>query len=106
MLRCGNAGWSGWIDEFGGIRAVLTRTEDGRIQTTAGASADPGTIYFRGAATVSVTHDERWVGQNSFYVQHGEWFLLVSAGLALLTFLLLRMEPAVTTSWRRPEPID
>lgn len=106
VLRCGNAGWSGWIDEFGGIRAVLTRTEDGKVQTKAGATAEPGTIYFRGSATVSVTHDTRWIGRNSFYVRHGEWFLLASAGLAVFAFLLLRMEPMAMTSWKRPEAPD
>jgi apolipoprotein N-acyltransferase len=103
VLRCGNAGWSGWIDEFGGIRAVLTRTEDGQVQTRAGPTAEPGTIYFRGGATVSVTHDERWMGRNSFYVQHGEWFLLASVGLAVFAGLLLRMEPIAAPTWRRPE---
>ncbi|HWA08572.1 MAG TPA: apolipoprotein N-acyltransferase [Opitutaceae bacterium] len=81
VLRCGNAGWSGWIDEFGGIRAVLTRDADGQIRTKAGE--DAGTIYFRGAATVGVTRDQRWIGRNSYYVEHGDWFVVACAGLAL-----------------------
>src|SRR5690606_22238109 len=40
VLRCGNGGWSGWIDEFGGVRRVVTN--------------DEGTIYFRGVRTVSI----------------------------------------------------
>jgi hypothetical protein len=35
VLRCGNAGWSGWIDEFGYIRHVAMNGD--------------GDIYYRGA---------------------------------------------------------
>jgi apolipoprotein N-acyltransferase len=75
VLRCGNAGWSGWIDEFGNIRRVL-RNED-------------GSIFYRGVAIASVTRDIRWIGRNSFYVEHGDWFVLVSAALLVLTVLML-----------------
>lgn len=70
VLRCGNGGWSGWIDEFGAIRLSM-ENED-------------GTIYFRGTETVDVIRDSRWVGRESFYVQHGDWFVLACAALALL----------------------
>ncbi|MDB6167790.1 MAG: apolipoprotein N-acyltransferase [Verrucomicrobia bacterium] len=83
VLRCGNGGWSGWIDEFGSIRAVLTN--------------DEGSIYFRGTKTIAVARDSRWVNRLSFYVEHGDWFVGVSAGLALFGFLLLR------TGGPRPE---
>ncbi len=70
VLRCGNAGWSGWIDEFGSIRWVQ--------------KDENGSIYFRGASMASVTRDQRWVGRNSFYVDHGDWFVAVSAVLAVM----------------------
>jgi apolipoprotein N-acyltransferase len=88
VLRCGNGGWSGWIDEFGNVRAVLTKLPNGSIQTITGG--EEGTIYFRGAATVQVSRDSRWVGQNSFYVEHGDWFILVCAGFAGVAFAMLR----------------
>ena len=76
VLRCGNGGWSGWIDEFGNVRAVLKdRT---------------GSIYFRGTETLSVYRDIRWTTQQSFYVRHGDWFVAVCAGLALFGFLVIR----------------
>jgi len=75
VLRCGNAGWSGWIDEFGNIRSVLLNKND--------------SIYFRGTGTVNVTRDIRWAGTNSFYVRHGDWFVAVSASLALFAWFLL-----------------
>jgi apolipoprotein N-acyltransferase len=75
VLRCGNGGWSGWIDEFGVIRGVLTD--------------DRGSIYFRGVKTLPVKRDARWVGRSSFYVEHGDWFVAVCVGLAGLGFLML-----------------
>jgi apolipoprotein N-acyltransferase len=79
VLRCGNAGWSGWIDEFGSIRATLTD--------------DRGSIYYRGTKTISVTRDIRWKDQRSFYVEHGDWFVLVCAAWVLLAYGLLVTAP-------------
>ncbi|MFM1851461.1 MAG: Apolipoprotein N-acyltransferase [Verrucomicrobiota bacterium] len=82
VVRVGNAGWSGWIDEFGNVRDTMTDAN--------------GRIYYRGVHTVEVSRDRRWVGQQSFYVRHGDWFVLACT-LALLTaFALLRFtkEPA------------
>lgn len=86
VLRCGNAGWSGWIDEFGNIRATLLNPA--------------GSIYFRGTQTVSITRDVRWIGRESFYVEHGDWFVAVCAALGIFGWLLLKVSlPAV-----RPNP--
>jgi apolipoprotein N-acyltransferase len=88
VLRCGNGGWSGWIDEFGAIRAVLTRTPDGAIRTRPGEEG--GTIYFRGQATVGVLRDARWAEQNSFYTEHGDWFVALCGALVLFALGLLK----------------
>jgi apolipoprotein N-acyltransferase len=77
LIRCGNGGWSGWIDEFGVVRSTLTNPA--------------GTIYFRGVKALDVTRDLRWVEQKSFYTEHGDWFVLVSAGLVMFGLALLRM---------------
>jgi apolipoprotein N-acyltransferase len=98
VLRCGNAGWSGWIDEFGAVRAVLTRDAGGEVLTKPGAAE--GTIYFRGTATVTVTRDGRGIGKNSFYTEHGDWFLLVCVGLIGLAASLLAV------GGPEPEPKD
>ena len=80
VLRCGNGGWSGWIDEFGNIRATLLN--------------EKGSIYFRGHQTVDITRDLRWRDQLSFYARHGDWFLLVCAGLAVVSYyLVLALRP-------------
>jgi apolipoprotein N-acyltransferase len=75
VLRCGNAGWSGWIDEFGNIRRVMQN--------------ENGSIYYRGTALARVTRDQRWIGRNSFYVEHGDWFVLACAVVAALTVSVL-----------------
>jgi apolipoprotein N-acyltransferase len=86
VLRCGNAGWSGWIDEFGGVRATLLDEND--------------SIYFRGARIITVTRDARWIGRESYYVTHGDWFVLVSLMLALAGWGILKLagppKPVVT----------
>ncbi len=98
VLRCGNGGWSGWIDEFGKVRAVLQRVEvhepgGGVRQVVSHRPEDKGSIYFRGATTVDVMRDHRWIGRESFYVRHGDWFVWTSMGLFGLSVALLVARP-------------
>ncbi len=80
VIRCGNGGWSGWIDEYGNIRTTVLN--------------DAGSVYFRGAQTVTVSRDVRWRERQSFYTQHGDWFLVVCAGLSLVAYyLVLTLRP-------------
>jgi apolipoprotein N-acyltransferase len=79
VLRCGNGGWSGWIDEFGSVRATVTN--------------EAGSIYFRGTETIAVSRDSRWIGQMSFYVEHGDWFVLACAAIAALGYAAVRFAP-------------
>jgi len=85
VIRTGNGGWSGWIDEFGGIRATLKDDRD--------------SVYFRGAQTVTLTRDQRWHGRLSYYTSHGDWFLLVCAGLSVAAYYV-----ALTLRPPRPSP--
>ena len=78
VLRCGNGGWSGWIDEFGSVRATLTNAQD--------------SIYFRGQQTISVTRDARWRERNSFYTEYGDWFVLACVLLAAFGAAALRID--------------
>jgi len=70
VLRAGNEGWSGWIDERGQIRAVLIGGE--------------GTVYFQGANAIDIYVDPRYYGRESLYVQWGDWWISVSFGLVLI----------------------
>ncbi|WP_052361312.1 nitrilase-related carbon-nitrogen hydrolase [Geminisphaera colitermitum] len=100
VLRSGNSGWSGWVDEFGAIRAVLTRTPDGQVHTdrttgrSPGPDSDQGTVYFRGHASFPVALDSRWMGRLSVYAQWGDWFVALSAVLAACAWATLRHPPA------------
>jgi len=100
VLRCGNGGWSGWIDEYGNVCAELKRLPNGVITTQ--VKRDPtdkelgaASVYFRGTATVNITRDIRWTGQQSYYTEHGDWFVSVCAGLAAFAFLLTRISKPV-----------
>ncbi len=92
VLRAGNAGWSGWIDECGAIRAVLTKDPaTGTVRSVpAERGEEPGTVYFRGSATLQVSRDARFLGVESFYVRWGDWFVALSAILALGAWAILR----------------
>lgn len=80
VIRAANSGWSGWIDERGNIRATLRDAN--------------GSIYFRGASVVEVRRDPAWTNRLTFYTRHGDWFVLVAAGLAALAVALtLRRRP-------------
>ena len=82
VVRCGNGGWSGWIDEYGNIRATL-HDED-------------GSVYFRGAQTLTLTRDLRWHDRRSFYTRHGDWFLLACAVFSVgAYYLVLTLRPPV-----------
>lgn len=92
MERAGNAGWSGWIDECGAVRAVLTKDRStGAVRTAPAERGEaPGTVYFRGSATLEVSRDARFLGVRSFYVRWGDWFVAVSAALVLEAWAILR----------------
>jgi apolipoprotein N-acyltransferase len=85
VLRVGNGGWSGWIDEYGNIRATLRNDRD--------------SVYFRGAQTVTVNRDARWRQRTTFYTQHGDWFVIACVALVIATYyLVLTLRPP------RPRP--
>jgi apolipoprotein N-acyltransferase len=87
LIRCGNGGWSGWVDEFGAVRSVVTN--------------EAGTIYFRGVRALDVSYDRRWADQKSFYTENGDWFVLVSAGLLMFSAAVLKMSDLPSS---KPEP--
>ncbi|MGA2053353.1 MAG: apolipoprotein N-acyltransferase, partial [Opitutales bacterium] len=90
VVRCGNDGWSGWIDEYGfGFELEKTGSQ---IQPKLMMDGErlASTTYFRGAGVVSVFRDRAFAGQESFYVRYGDWFVAVSALLAVLGAVRLR----------------
>ena len=89
VVRCGNGGWSGWVDEFGAIRTTLVN--------------ERGTIYFRGTQTIDVTRDSRWIGKDSFYVDHGDWFVVGCVLVGLFGLAMLGVNPPPQKSTASPE---
>lgn len=83
VVRCGNSGWSGWIDSFGHVRH---RMVDGS-----------GSIYFRGADAATIGISGLWQGRLSTYVRWGDWFVLLSALLASGAFFLVRSSTGKTS---------
>jgi apolipoprotein N-acyltransferase len=90
VVRCGNDGWSGWIDEYGfgfELEKIGNQVQS-KLMMDEGATT--GTTYFRGAGVVGVYRDRSFAGTESFYVRYGEWFVAVSAVLAALGAWRLR----------------
>lgn len=74
VIRCGNAGWSGWIDPYGSVRDVLTN--------------EANSIYFRGSGSLSLTIDKQWQSYTSVYTRYGDWFVWLSAIFAMFASLI------------------
>lgn len=75
FLRCGNAGWSGWIDAKGNQREVL-RDES-------------GSIYFAGATLLDMNIKTARVQKSTFYIRYGDWFVylcMLTTGFLSLVF--------------------
>lgn len=70
VVRVGNGGWSGWIDEYGSIRYNAIRPHQG--------------VYFEGTDVVAVSRDLSWAGRTTLYSTFGDWFIVLCA---LVTFL-------------------
>lgn len=87
VLRCGNGGWSGLIDEYGSIRHVCEREGKG--------------VYFEGSEVIPVTRCSEWKGVQTFYTRMGDWVvvlaLLFTIRLASIIILAPAQEP-------QPEP--
>ncbi|NBD37966.1 MAG: apolipoprotein N-acyltransferase [Verrucomicrobia bacterium] len=69
VVRCGNAGWSGWIDEYGQIRHIVV---DG-----------DGSIYFQGVDVAEFSLSKFWRGKESLYLKGGYRFPWICLGLVL-----------------------
>jgi len=79
VLRVGNAGWSGWFDEYGRTRAIMLD--------------DDRRIYYRGAAAFTIDRDMQWMDRETLFVRWGDWFVGLCGGFVLVAALMLRTAP-------------
>lgn len=75
LIRCGNAGWSGWIDEYGFIKDVFTENN---------------TIYTAGYKEFAVTRFIKFTDEKSAYTLYGDWFVALCGIFFIRTFLMKR----------------
>ncbi len=75
FLRCGNAGWSGWIDAKGNQREVV-RDES-------------GSIYFAGATLLNMKIKTDRSQNLSFYVRYGDWFAYLCLLVTITSILII-----------------
>lgn len=75
VIRCGNNGWSGWIDERGNIRNIVLN--------------NLGSIYFRGTDVFLIYKDISWNKKLTFFTQYGDWFVILSTFLMACGALIL-----------------
>jgi len=69
VVRCGNHGWSGWIDEYGNVRDVLV--------------GDDGLVYLRGSKRFVLSVDPAWQETLTVYTRYGDWLLWLGGFLVL-----------------------
>jgi apolipoprotein N-acyltransferase len=76
VLRCGNNGWSGWMDELGRTRFVL---EDAA-----------GSIYIRDTAQKEISRSPIWASHLSIYTVYGDWFIGLCSVFVVLGLIQIR----------------
>jgi apolipoprotein N-acyltransferase len=75
FIRCGNAGWSGWIDSNGYQREVL--------------KDENGSIYCARATTMNLVLSLNPQQEKSFYVKRGDLFAYFCALVSILSCISL-----------------
>jgi apolipoprotein N-acyltransferase len=76
VVRCGNAGWSGWIDQRGGVRDVLLD--------------DRNRVYFEGAAVIEVSIQQRHVRSLGLM---GDQFAYICGVLTIILIFYFKLSP-------------
>jgi len=77
VIRCGNGGWSGWVDACGRIRQVLVD--------------EAGSVYFRGAEVLDVFLPYAATLGESLYVRLGDYFVFLCACFCLFFWPVSRL---------------
>jgi apolipoprotein N-acyltransferase len=86
IVRCGNDGWSGFIDQDGD---AFPLEKNGRVIESGWILTKRGTTYFQGAGALYLYSNPQFDGAETFYVRFGDWFVALSALLAAAGAVLL-----------------
>jgi apolipoprotein N-acyltransferase len=92
VLRCGNGGWSGAIDEYGFVRSICERPGMG--------------VYYEGVDVIPLVRDPSWKGRMSLYTQWGDWFVAAAFVMALGSIIVSREKPTTMEPVAEPDKID
>ncbi len=76
VLRCGNDGWSGFIDQDGD---AFEMEKEGKAVQSEWVLRAQGSTYFRGTGALVAYTNPQFDGVETFYVRHGDWFVALSA---------------------------
>lgn len=74
IIRCGNNGLSGWINEWGIFKHVSVDKKN--------------SVYYRGKDSFEVYRDQRCAQIKTFYVKYGDWFVALCAALTFLGLIV------------------
>ncbi len=85
VIRCGNHGWSGWINEFGVIPAVPD-------ELNATRNRNPLPLHKAYRDVLPILRHDSFTGHATFYTRHGDWF----------AYLCLLLVPLGTWTVSRP----
>ncbi len=72
VIRCGNEGWSGFIDQDGNAYQL---EKEGKSILPKYVLFAKGSTYFRGTGAFVAYSNPQFDGQETFYVRHGDWFV-------------------------------
>lgn len=75
VLRCGNAGWSGWISPRGVVQETLLNEE--------------GSVYFQGASVLNIDFGPK---KETIYHKYGNFFVALCAFFLIMACLSLRVK--------------
>ncbi len=90
VLRCGNHGWSGWIDEYGNVPPVEDELDPGNSRNPL-----PLHVFFKDSW--KTTRDSAWADKLTFYARHGDWFVYLCLAALFPAVLFLRKTPPAKT---------
>lgn len=87
VIRCGNEGWSGFIDQDGN---AFELEKEGSVIKAKYVLFAKGTTYFQGTGTVVAYSNPQFDHQQTFYVRHGDWFVALAGLLTMGGWVVLR----------------